>query len=213
MIELHSKGWAVFGRRGSGKSWFVKSVLETTPDHYIYDPLEEHKGYNRYRPTNRDGKLGIEELNGVIRDVVDPTTGGIRVTKENQHRFPTRRVGEKWNPELFVIDESNRYIFPHPVPIPQPVANLIDFQRHYSLSFGIVARRMTQVPTTLVELADHVFVFNLPGANDYQKLESMYRGLGDEVRNLPPYHFVRLSYGSEITVHAPIRPPAHPNET
>ena len=122
-------------------------------------------------------------------------------------------VGEKWNPELFVIDESNRYIFPHPAKIPQPVANLIDFQRHYSLSFGVVARRMTQVPTTLVELADHVFVFHLPGANDYQKLESMYRGLGDEVRNLPPYHFVRLSYGSQITVHAPIRPPAHPNET
>ena len=207
MIELHSKGWAVFGRRGSGKSWFVKSLLETTPDHYIYDPLEEHRGYNRYRPSNRESG---EELNNVIRG---PVIKGIKVTKENKDRFPTRRVGETWKPELFAIDESNRYIFPHPARMPQPVADLIDFQRHWGLSFGVVARRMTQVPTTLVELADHVFVFNLPGANDYQKLESMYRGLGDEVRNLPPYHFVRLSYGSQITVHAPIKPPAHPNET
>ena len=207
MIELHSKGWAVFGRRGSGKSWFVKSLLETTPDHYIYDPLEEHKGYNRYRPSNRES---VEELNNVIRG---PVIKGIKVTKENKDRFPTRRVGETWRPELFVIDESNRYIFPHPARMPQPVADLIDFQRHWGLSFGVVARRMTQVPTTLVELADHVFIFHLPGQNDYQKLEGMHTGLGDAVRSLPPYHFVAFSHGSEITIHAPIRPPAHPNET
>ena len=103
-MDLASKGWAVFGLRGSGKSWFVKSVLETTPDHLIYDPLKEHKGYNRYTPTDR---TSIDELNNVIDGYV---IKGDKVTEKNKHKYPTRRVGETWKPELFVIDEANRYI-------------------------------------------------------------------------------------------------------
>ena len=206
-MDLGSKGWAVFGLRGSGKSWFVKSVLETTPDHLIYDPLAEHAGYNRYRPTDR---TSIEELNTVIEG---PVIQGVKVTEGNKHMFPTRRVGERYQPELFVIDEANRYIYPHPTRLPKPVEDLVDLGRHMKLSFGVVARRPAQFHTTLIELCDHVFFFQIPGTADHRYLESLHVGLGDTVRDLPPYHFVAFSHGSEITVHAPIRPPLYPNET
>ena len=206
-MDLANKGWCVFGLRGSGKSWFVKSVLETTPDHLIYDPLKEHKGYNKYTPTDR---TSVEELEQVIQG---PVIKGVKVTDANKSTFPTRRVGETWKPELFVIDEGNRYILPHPTRMPPGVADLVDYGRHWSLSFGVVARRPVQFNSTLVELSDHVFFFQLPGKNDHAYLESLHVGLGDTVRNLAPYHFVAFSHGSEITVHAPIRPPAHPTET
>jgi hypothetical protein len=206
-MDLGSKGWAVFGLRGSGKSWFVKSVLESTPDHWIYDPLKEHQGYNRYTPSDR---TSIEELSKVIEG---PVIKGVKVTEDNKHMFPTRRVGETWKPELFVIDEANRYIYPKPTRLPKPVADLVDYGRHWALSFGVVARRPVQFHTDLIELADVVFFFHLPGKNDHAYLESLHAGLGDTVRNLPPYHFVGFSHGSEITVHAPIKPPAHPTET
>lgn len=207
MIELTSKGWAVFGLRGSGKSWFVKHVLDSSPDHLIYDPLKEHRGYNKYTPTDR---TSIDELSKVIEG---PVIQGVRVTEENKRQFPTRRVGETWKPDLFVIDEANRYIYPHPREIPKSVADLVDYGRHWNLSFGVVARRPVQFHTTLIELADVVFFFYLPGTNDYQKLEGMHPGLGDAVRSLPPHHFASLSHGTEITIHAPIKPPNHPNET
>ena len=206
-MDLASKGWCVFGLRGSGKSWFVKSVLESTPDHLIYDPLKEHGGYNRYKPTDR---TSIDELETVIKG---PVIKGIKVTEENKAMFPTRRVGETWKPECFVIDEANRYIAPHPKPMPQGVADLVDYGRHWSISFGVVARRPVQFNSTLVELSDHVFLFNLPGKNDHAYLESLHSGLGDTVRNLPPHHFVAFSHGSEITVHSPIKAPRHPTET
>ena len=206
-MDLGSKGWAVFGLRGSGKSWFVKSVLDTTPDHLIYDPLKEHYGYNRIRPTDR---TSIKELTTVIEG---PVIKGIKVTEDNKAMFPTRRGGETWKPELFVIDEANRYVMAHPKPMPPAVADLVDYGRHWAVSFGVVARRPVQFNSTLVELSDHVFFFHLPGKNDHQYLESLHVGLGDTVRNLPPYHFVGFSHGSEITVHAPIKPPAYPNET
>ena len=207
MIELKSKGWAVFGLRGSGKSWFVKHVLDSSPDHLIYDPLNEHRGYNKYIPTDR---TSIDELSKVIEGLV---IQGARVKEENKRQFPTRRVGETWKPDLFVIDEANRYIYPHPREIPKAVADLVDYGRHWNLSFGTVARRPVQFHTSLIELADVVFFFYLPGQNDYQKLEGMHPGLGDAVRSLPAHHFVALSHGTEITIHAPIEPPSHPNET
>ena len=206
-MDLASKGWCVFGLRGSGKSWFVKSVLESTPDHLIYDPLREHAGYNKYTPTDR---TSIDELETVIKG---PVIKGIKVTEENKSMFPTRRVGETWRPELFVIDEANRYIAPHPKPMPQSVADLVDYGRHWECSFGVVARRPVQFNSTLVELSDHVFLFNLPGKNDHAYLESLHSGLGDTVRNLPAHHFVAFSHGSEITVHSPIKAPRHPTET
>ena len=206
-MDLGSKGWAVFGLRGSGKSWFVKSVLESTPDHLIYDPLKEHTGYNKYTPSDR---TSIEELSKVIEG---PVIKGVKVTEDNKALFPTRRLGETWKPELFVIDECNRYVYPKPTRLPKPIADLVDYGRHWSLSFGAVARRPVQFHTDLIELADVVFFFHLPGKNDHQYLESLHLGLGDTVRDLPPYHFVGFSHGSEITVHAPIKPPLHPNET
>ena len=206
-MDLGSKGWAVFGLRGSGKSWFVKSVLESTPDHLIYDPLKEHTGYNKYTPSDR---TSIEELSKVIEG---PVIKGVKVTEDNKGMFPTRRVGETWKPELFVIDEANRYIYPKPTRLPKPVADLVDYGRHWSTSFGVVARRPVQFHTDLIELADVVFFFHLPGKNDNQYLESLHVGLGDTVRDLAPHHFVAFSHGSEITVHAPIKPPLHPTET
>ena len=206
-MDLASKGWAVFGLRGSGKSWFVKSVLESTPDHLIYDPLKEHTGYNKYTPSDR---TSIEELEKVIEG---PVIKGIKVTEDNKAMFPTRRVGETWKPELFVIDEANRYIYPKPTRLPKPVADLVDYGRHWQTSFGVVARRPVQFHTDLIELADVVFFFQLPGKNDKDYLESLHSGLGVTVRDLPAHHFVAFSHGSEITVHAPIKAPRHPTET
>ena len=206
-MDLASKGWAVFGLRGSGKSWFVKSVLQSTPDHLIYDPLKEHSGYNKYTPSDR---TSIEELEKVIKG---PVITGIKVVEENKTMFPTRRVGETWKPELFVIDEANRYIYPKPTRLPKPVADLVDYGRHWNTSFGVVARRPVQFHSDIIELADVVFFFTIPGKNDHAYLNSLHPDLGDTVRNLPAYHFVAFEHGSEITVHAPIAAPHHPTQT
>ena len=149
-MDLASKGWAVFGLRGSGKSWFVKSVLQSTPDHLIYDPLKEHTGYNKYTPSDR---TSIEELEKVIEG---PVIKGIKVVEDNKTLFPTRRVGETWKPELFVIDEANRYIYPKPTRLPKPVADLVDYGRHWFVSFGVVAR--SGLGNTVRNLPPHHFV-------------------------------------------------------
>jgi len=38
-------------------------------------------------------------------------------------------------------------------------------------------------------------------------------GMGDAVRSLPAYHFAVLQNGRDLSIHAPIEMPAHPNYT
>jgi len=187
VIDLTDKSFAIFGLRGSGKSWLVKSILDSTPDHIIYDPLGEHKGYRQYIPDDRES---TDELSEMIQGLVI-----------------------KKKPSLFIIDEANKYIPPKPTRLCPGVADLVDFSRHWKISFGAVARRMSQFNTDLVELADYVFIFQLPGKNDFQYCEALHRGLGSTVRNLPAYSFACLEHGRKVTVHTPIDKPVHPAYT
>ena len=119
MIDLTDKSFVIFGLRGSGKSWLVKNILDSTPDHIIYDPLGEHKGYRQYIPDDRDS---TDELSEMIQGLVI-----------------------KKKPSLFIIDEANKYIPPKPTRLCPGVADLVDFSRHWKISFGAVARRMSHL--------------------------------------------------------------------
>ena len=178
MINLANKGWAVFGPRGSGKSELVNQILDSHPDHLVYDPLNEHQGRNRYVPSDRES---IDELDAFVRGIVIPR-----------------------KPALCVIDEANKYILPKPTRLPPGVADLNDFARHWGISCGFVARRPVQFHTDIVELADFVFCFSLTGKNDYAYMEGLHQGLGDTVRGLEKYHFAILEGGRSVTVHAPV---------
>jgi len=177
-MDLRNKSWAIFGLKGSGKSVLLKSILDSSPDHLVYDPMNEHRGYKRYVP---DDRRSTSELSDFIAQVVIP-------------RKPT----------LFVIDEANRHIRPKPTPLPAGVDELNDLARHWNISVGYVARRPVQFHTDIVELAQVIFFFILPGKNDYRYLEDLHAGLGDQVRQLRPFHFVSLTNGQQIKLHSPV---------
>jgi len=195
VIDLTSKTWCCFGTRGSGKSWLVKHILDSTPEHLIYDPLGEHKGYRRYVPEDRASLAELEEFvkAAIIPDSRAPTRGG-----------PL---------SLFVVDEANKYIRPKPSPLPAGIDDLNDFSRHWGLSVGFVCRRPVQFHTDIVELSNYVFFFGLAGKNDYRYMEVLHQGLGDAVRNLRRFEFISLADGKEITLHAPIDSPKYPVQT
>ena len=83
-VDLTNKSFVICGQKGTGKSWLIKSILDSTPDHIVYDPLSEHDGYRRYIPEDRDSQ---QELSDMIVGIVVPQ-----------------------RPSLFIIDEANKYI-------------------------------------------------------------------------------------------------------
>lgn len=186
MINLSNKSFVIFGEKGGGKSWLTKHIMDSTPSHLIYDPLNEHPGYRQYVPDDRES---VDELEDVINGMVIP-----------------------WKPALFIIDEANRYVQPRPSRLPRGISSLNDFNRHWGIATGFVARRPVQFHSDLVELAHARFFFHLTGKGDHRYLEDLKVGLGDTVRQLPLYHFAIFMDG-EIQIHTPIDKPKFPNET
>lgn len=178
MITLDNKRFIIIGPPGSGKTELAKSILRSTADAVVYDPLNEYGEFKHYVPRERDSK---EELETFIRMYVRPKA-----------------------PRLFMVDEANRYIEPKPTRLTQEVSAINDFARHWNLAWGLVTRRPSQFHSDVVELAHFLFVFGLHGKNDRRYLDDLVQGLGDQVDALPEYHFLILQNGRVLGVHAPI---------
>src|SRR4030042_4065971 len=184
--DLTNKRFVILGLQGSGKSQLAKYLLQHEQAHFVYDVLHEHTGFNRYIVKYRKhGKEGIEELNTFVSRVI----------------IDSNRI------RLFILDEANRYCPPKPAPLPDSILELNDWQRHWNISFGAIARRPTQLNSDLTELANYKFIFQLTGVKDLTYLDSIVSGLGEKVLTLPQYHFVIIHPNHDIEIHAPINLP------
>ena len=180
--DIRCKRFCIFGLQQSGKSYLARRILASEPAHFVYDPLHEHVGCNRYLARYRQYiPEAIAELDLLVRRVVIGS-GKVR---------------------LFVVDEANRYC-PNRRPLPDSIGELNDFQAHYDIGFGVIARRPVQLHTDLVELAHYLFVFSLRGKNDLAYLDCLAAGLADAVAGLEKYHFVVVDPQRRFTVHAPV---------
>lgn len=181
--NLINKRFVILGLQGSGKSYLSRHLLQHEQASIVYDVLHEYSGFNRYIVKYRQhGKEGLDELNTFVSAIV----------------INTKRI------KLFILDEANRYCPPKPHPLPDSILELNDWQRHYQISFGTIARRPTQLHSDLTELAHYMFIFQLTGRNDLAYLDTITTGLAEKVLALPQYHFVIVHPNHEIEIHPPV---------
>jgi hypothetical protein len=158
------KNIAVLGKKGMGKSHYVRHILAPIP-HFIYDPMGEHKGLFRYVPRDR---ASIEEFNSWCHLV-----------------WMDRRY---WN-RAIAIDEANRYLKEHRA-IPKWAGEILDLGRHHNQPLVTIARRPAQINKDALELADEVVCFKLNGKNDVRALNDECEGMGDAVKALEKRYYV-----------------------
>lgn len=184
MVDVTNKRFGIFGLPGGGKTELAKSIVSSTREHLVYDPLgrdPDHHDWDNFRRYIPDDRESISEFNFAVKELVI-----------------------KLRPRLFLVDEANKYIRPKPNPLPSAIADLNDLSRHWGISWGLIARRPVQMHTDVLELAHFLFIFNLKGKNDRAYLNSLIDGLGDTVRELEPFHFVVVEGGSRYYIHAPL---------
>lgn len=192
--DISNKRCVIFGLQGSGKTVLAKNILRAVPACIVYDVHHEYYGFPRYLVDHKQVRSykpddpAIAELNLMVTRIV-LGSGKIR---------------------LFVLDEANRYC-PNHRPLPSSILTLNDDNRHDRIAFCSIARRPAQLHTDLVELAHYIFIFRLPGLNDFKWCEEIAQGLGEAVRNLKDFHFMIVDQSRKFQEHEPVKDESQPN--
>lgn len=184
MLSLQGKRFVIVGLQGSGKTIQAKHILSKFPRHIVVDFLKEYStnDYKRYVPTVRErGDALKEEMNTFFRFVAN----------------------KKSNFDMCLVDEGNR-IAPNKGDMPPALWDLNDFNRHWDISLGFIARRPVQLNTDLVELAHYIFIYKLTGKNDKQYLNYLHEGLGDSVEQIQGHQFIFYEAGKGYQLCSPV---------
>ena len=166
----------VLGRRGSGKTTLVKSMLCRFPRVLIVDPEHEYPG------TVCDS---LSELYGRARterrfQLVYRPALGVAGTDELDAVDCLAQIAYNVGHLLLVIDEADRYASQGKNTLPY-VRLLIDEGRHREVGLCAIARRPSRVPKDLIENAGWLYLFHTHGEHSHRYLASI---IGAEAEHL-----------------------------
>lgn len=185
-IDLSGRHYMTWGLKDCGKSYFNNYIMQNFQGNFaVFDTMREHNDYGqdnlRFCPSESRGDELMEQFEVFLQYVID-----------NRDRY-----------DLVVVDEINR-LHKKGGQLHGPLADLVDFNAHYGLGIGMIARRPTQVHTDVSEMADYHFFFRLQGKNDIDRLNHMKNGLGDSVKNLRKREYIILFPDYSFEKRAPI---------
>ena len=185
-FDIAGKRVVICGKPGSGKTRlaFHLAALDEPERRAIWDPMRQFTGFpgsGLYHPASA---LDTREFARWL-GATTPQGG---------------RTSSKYNG--VIIDEGN-LVMKNGSKLPPEVAAHVHLGRHFGASWVTITRRLANLHTDVVELADYVIVFQLLGANDVRRLNGLCAGMGVEAQRLPEFHYLVFD-GSGYTAHAPL---------
>ena len=163
-VDLTAKGTLLAGLRGSGKTNFARTLCALHPEEVlVYDPLGQYEEYDRIVPKHLDYPKAGEELANILNRL------------------------DLWKKEatyrLLVIDEAQRVV-PNSRSLHPTLSRLNSEHRHIPLGIVWITRRPRELHPEIVNLADHIMIWRLPGATDARFLDDTAKGLAEAVGGL-----------------------------
>lgn len=158
----------IVGRRGSGKSTYVRQHLGYYEPFLLIDPLQDKRylDKNCFRVYNYDELLNAIESNKrriIISVNPDELNIVLRILFSIGNDFQSNFT--------VIIDEVDKYVDAMKQ-IPEPIFNLINYGRHKNLSFIAIARRPKLIHKSIRGQALEWIVFPL-NPEDYKDLEAI----------------------------------------
>ena len=183
--DLAAKGTVISGLRGSGKTNLARHISGLHADAVlVYDPLNQYPEYDAIRPKKMEYPAAAEEFARWIKKL------NLADTSKHDYR-------------LLVVDEA-QLVAPAGRTLHPAIARMNIVHRHYPLGIVWIAQRPRFLHANIINLADHMFIFRLPGATDSRYLDDVARGLSDKVRELTEWHFVYVDKDRHYYTMAPV---------
>jgi hypothetical protein len=169
--NLYPRGTVLVGLRGSGKTNAARYIASLHPDNVlVYDPLGQYTEYDTLRPKHIEFPEAADELARLIKQE--------RLAETDRHPY-----------RLLVIDEAAR-VAPSSQKLHPAIARLNAEHRHWPMGIVWIVQRPRQLHHNIINLADYLFVWRLPGATDASFLEDTARGLSQAADGLQDYGYV-----------------------
>lgn len=166
----------IYGTTGSGKTYQAQRIIEKC----FSKPLI----YRMTDDFDKMSKVAVFKPKNYIHDLEPFIQRSIQLAKKNII-------------DCIVFDEAD-LLFPSNKPPSDIIKDLFDRHRHYGLSLLIITRRPQNIHTLVSEEAHFISCLSIEGENAYRKLNAVYKGWGEMVRNLQyksyKYVFKQLGY-------------------
>ena len=173
---------AIFGRTGSGKTFFAKNWLLPHYDRYVFwdvkhENLDMEHDIVVHNP--KELKSAIENHNKILYQPTSPT--------DKDFDSICQIIFESKDNALYVdeaamISTPTKILYWHKI--------LVTQGRSYNVGIIDVSQRPRDLHNTLISESEHLFVFALSLETDVLKLRQQMGTAADEIYYLPEYHFL-----------------------
>lgn len=167
----------VLGKRGSGKSWRLRALLEQEPRFVLYNTLGEPT-YGSFPSVDSFPSLlaALENPAPLLR--VNYIWDG-RMGREKDFEFVCQAVYEKGDC-VFAVDEVD--LFTSPNFLPRHLDRIVSLGRHRNIRFFCATRRPKEIPPLIRAQAGTIISFRQTEPLD---LEWCQQVMGEEAGRLP----------------------------
>lgn len=184
---MRAKATVILGLRGTGKSNAARAIVSQDPDHaLVYDPQGEFND---------------------LCDVLQPKAFDYPEAADEFARLLNRadlwHGGPQGGYRLLIVDEAQRIAPGGGRALHPRIARFNAEHRHIPMGVLWIARRPAELHPEIINLADHLVIFKLPGTTDERFLEGTSKGLGKAIRELEDFECMYVDQGRHFTRCAP----------
>lgn len=195
----------VLGRRGSGKSSYVKGFIRKLKRKLIFDPKEEYSGGPRFSSLVAFYDYVIRAGKGSVTAIYSPPLvfgeDDQDATEEAKRLFNrfcevVFQFGAKTGFVWMVADEMDRFTGPGPK-IPRWFDLLCNEGRHAHVAMIGISRRPAKIPKDFIENSHLLILFHLKGGAVEYLAPTIGRICAGRLSKLKPLHYLRYSESEE----------------
>lgn len=186
-VNLLNKIFYVCGLHGTGKTNLLKYIAL---QHHtvIFDTSHEWdvNRYHVYRPTA-----------STYPQITIEAEQFLSFLKKQNYIVNGKKI------DMIIFSEAES-IFPNRKTLPPVFSEFLREHRRLRVAIGLDGHRPTTINTTLMSLAQYIFIFRLTGKNDLDYLKQLNFQIGDMPVQLQPYHFIVLDPNRNMVISEPV---------
>jgi hypothetical protein len=175
----------VCGRKGTGKSTYIKRLLKEITTFILFDYHYEHStlGY----PVTNLSQLAIYWSKGVHRIIYLPHYRSFEEVEE------LCKYAKIFRNLVLIFDECDRIIKKQQNLHGTSFGEIIHAGRHHGVGLITATRRFADLHEAIVSQSDFIVFFSQHSAGDIERLEKEIGGEAAKIEEMPPYYFGEYS--------------------